>query len=389
MSIYTKTGDNGTTSLIGGQRLKKYHPRVEAYGTVDELNACLSVAARQVEDPLNRQLVLEIQHQLFWLGAELADAQPAQRDARVRRIGAEQIARLEQGIDRCMAALPPVTGFVLPGDTPAGSQLHLARTVARRAERLVVQLADEVTVRPEVLRYLNRLSDCLYALARGEDQRGKNEAVIGEVMRRYLAAAGGEKNAADERNLQRHVKPGPGQQSDVIDGQNSRPLDRSEPDMKNRSLKEKSSPLPPTVPLSTSDGPDFALVHGLMRAALDAARELAVPVVMSIVDPHGNPVMTYRMPDALLVSLELAPKKAFSAVALKTATHNLGPAVQPGAALYQLEASMGGKIVTFGGGYPLYRAGRLVGGLGISGGTVDQDRQIAQRAITQCHVGNE
>jgi len=99
--------------------------------------------------------------------------------------------------------------------------------------------------------------------------------------------------------------------------------------------------------------------------------------------------MTYRMPDALLVSLDLAPKKAFSAVALKTATHNLGPAVQPGADLFQLEASLGGKIVTFGGGYPLYRAGQLIGGLGISGGTVAQDRQIAERAITQCHVGNE
>ncbi|TCL02551.1 cob(I)yrinic acid a,c-diamide adenosyltransferase [Sodalis ligni] len=389
MSIYTKTGDNGTTSLIGGQRLKKYHPRVEAYGTVDELNACLSVAARQMEDPLNRQRVLEIQHQLFWLGAELADAQPEQRNAVVQRIGAEHIERLEHTIDRCMTALPPVSGFVLPGDTPAGSQLHLARTVARRAERLVARLADEATIRPEVLRYLNRLSDCLYALARSEDQNGKNEAVIGEVMRRYLAAAGVEQTIADGESPWRRDKPGTFLESDVIAWPNARHHDTSQSGTKSRYLTGQSNPPPPSAPLSTSDGPDFALVHGLMRAVLDAARELAVPVVISIVDPHGNQVMTYRMPDALLASLELAPKKAFSAVALKTATHNLAPAVQPGAALYQLEASMGGKIVTFGGGYPLYRAGRLVGGLGISGGTVDQDRQIAQRAITQCHVGKE
>jgi uncharacterized protein GlcG (DUF336 family) len=137
---------------------------------------------------------------------------------------------------------------------------------------------------------------------------------------------------------------------------------------------------------ASADGLDFALIHGLMRAAVEAARELTVPVVMSIVDCHGNPVMTYRMPDSLLIALELAPKKAFTAVALQTATHNLGPSVQPGADLFQLETSSGGKIVTFGGGYPLYRSGRLIGGLGISGGTAEQDRQIAQRAVMQCHV---
>ncbi len=344
MSIYTKTGDKGTTSLIGGQRIKKYHPRVEAYGTVDELNANLGVATHLVHNGLNRQLLLDVQHQLFWLGAELADDRPERRDATVQRINADHIAQLEQAIDRCMAALPPVTGFVLPGDSAAGSQLHLARTVARRAERRVVELADELhvrgEVREEVLRYLNRLSDCLYALARSEDAAARTDAIIGEVARRYQAQTAAGATDAEPR-------------------------------------------------LKSEEGLDFILVHSLMRAALEAARELAVPVVIAIVDRHGNPVMTYRMTDALLVSLDLAPKKAFSAVALKTATHNLGPAVQPGADLYQLEASSGGKIVTFGGGYPLYRAGQLIGGLGISGGTVAQDRQIAQRAITHCNVGNE
>nr|WP_306767836.1 heme-binding protein [Martelella alba] len=138
---------------------------------------------------------------------------------------------------------------------------------------------------------------------------------------------------------------------------------------------------------ATPDELDFHLAHGLLCAALSAAGELSVAVVVAIADAHGNPVMTYRMPDSLLIALELAPKKAFSAVALKTATHCLGPVVQPGAELYQLETSSGGKIVTFGGGYPLYRAGRLVGGLGVSGGTAEQDRQIAERAVMHCHVG--
>ena len=371
MSIYTKTGDSGATALIGGQRLKKYHPRVEAYGTVDELNACLSVAAKQVRDAQNRQVLLAMQHQLFWLGAELADDRPVE-NPNVRRIGDAEITALEQAIDRCMAALPPVTGFVLPGDTPAGSQLHLARTVARRAERRVVRLAEESGVRAEVLRYLNRLSDCLYALARSEDQRAKNDAVVEEIKRRYLAAAGEvlittpPVQAPDEQ-MAADVRATSGAAAWTHVGHSARATYR---------------------PVA-AETLDFALAHALLREVLTAARELSVPVAVTIVDLHGNPVMSYRMPDSLLIALELAPKKAFSAVALRTATHLLGPAVRPGADLYQLETSSGGKIVTFGGGYPLYRAGRLIGGLGVSGGTAEQDRQIAERAVTQCHMGNE
>ncbi|HEY0208160.1 cob(I)yrinic acid a,c-diamide adenosyltransferase [Acerihabitans sp.] len=362
MSIYTKTGDSGTTSLIGGQRIKKYHPRVDAYGTVDELNACLAVATHLVGDAQNRLLLRAIQRQLFWLGAELADDRPDLRAEGVQRLGAEQITQLEQAIDRCMAALPPVTGFVLPGDSPAGSQLHLARTVARRAERLLARLADETPLRGEVLGYINRLSDCLYALARFEDRRAETDAVVGEVMRRYRASeapgADGDGTAIPERRAPR------GNDADGSHG------------------------LVSGVP-QAADELNFILAHRLLRAAMDAAGNLAVAVVMAIVDRHGNPVMTYRMHDALLAALDLAPKKAWSAVALKTATHHLGAQVQPGAALYQLEASSGGRIVTFGGGYPLYRAGLLIGGLGISGGTVDQDRHIAQWAISQCNVGKE
>jgi ATP:cob(I)alamin adenosyltransferase len=378
MSIYTKTGDHGTTSLVGGQRIKKYHPRVEAYGTVDELNACLAVATHQVRDPFNHQLLLAIQHQLFWLGAELADDRPAQNDSPIQRVGEEQIADLEHAIDRCMAVLPPVTGFVLPGDSIVGSQLHLARTVARRTERLVVRLAEEQPLRGEVLRYLNRLSDCLYALARSEDHLAATEAMINEVVKRYRV-----QSLLSAATQVSSCQTG----CDKVSADN---LINNATLCRRGDAMEASQALTTTpAPDHVADAMDFHLVHSLMRAALDAARELALAVVIAIVDRHGNLVMTYRMPDALLVSLELAPKKAFSAVALKTATHDLGPAVQPGADLYQLEAAMGGKIVTFGGGYPLYRSGLLIGGLGISGGSVAQDRQIAQRAITQCHVGNE
>lgn len=345
MSIYTKTGDKGTTALVGGARVKKTDLRVETYGTVDELNAMLSLAAKVVKDEANQTLLETLQYQLFYLGAELATADASVQKADQRQITSEDVTAMEQAIDRCMAALPPVHSFVLPGTSETGSRLHVARTIARRAERRVIELAEQSTIRPELLKYLNRLSDCLYALARFEDQLAQTHQIVDTVIQRYLSAT----------TLQRHAL------SVVTAAQaTSRPL-----------------------------ALDFLLLHRLLQQAIEAAHDFNVPVVISLVDRHGNVILTYRMPDALLVSLDLAPKKAYTAVALKTATHKLSAAVQPGADLYQLEVSTGGSIVTFGGGYPLYRDGYLVGGLGISGGTVEQDMNIAKAAIQGLHLGNE
>jgi len=130
----------------------------------------------------------------------------------------------------------------------------------------------------------------------------------------------------------------------------------------------------------------FQELHQLTRAAVARAEEIQVPVVICIVDANGTQTVTWRMPDALLVSSELAPKKAWTAVAMKTATHELTSAVQPGAALYGLESHMQGKVVTFGGGYALWREGLLLGGLGISGGSVEQDMDIAETAIAAINV---
>ena len=130
----------------------------------------------------------------------------------------------------------------------------------------------------------------------------------------------------------------------------------------------------------------FHDLHQLTHAAVERAQQLQVPVVISIVDAHGTETVTWRMPDALLVSSELAPKKAWTAVAMKTATHELNDVVQPGAALYGLETHLQGKVVTFGGGYALWRDGLLIGGLGISGGSVEQDMDIARTAIAAINV---
>lgn len=171
MKIYTKTGDAGSTGLFGGARIAKDAPRVEAYGTIDELNACLGVAIAALEATQAelRPLLLALQADLFDLGAALATAPARQHErltARLAPIGAAQVEALEHNIDHYEALLAPLRSFILPGGSAAAAALHHARTVARRAERRVVSLAAQESLDGDALRYVNRLSDLLFVLAR-------------------------------------------------------------------------------------------------------------------------------------------------------------------------------------------------------------------------------
>jgi cob(I)alamin adenosyltransferase len=171
VKIYTKTGDLGETSLLGGTRVPKDHLRVAAYGDVDETNAALGAVRALAEAPLER-LLLAIQKDLFAIGAQLAD--PTHKVAAKRAKAAvttAHVRRLEKAIDAREEKLPPLRSFVLPGGTPAAALLHQARTVCRRAERSVVTLAREADVDPRIIVYLNRLSDLLFVLARVENHR--------------------------------------------------------------------------------------------------------------------------------------------------------------------------------------------------------------------------
>ncbi|MCZ6678249.1 MAG: cob(I)yrinic acid a,c-diamide adenosyltransferase [Candidatus Poribacteria bacterium] len=165
MKIYTKTGDAGETGLYGGTRIPKDSTRVEACGTLDELNACIGLAQSQIEDAEIRTLLYRVQNELFDLGADLAtlDAHPK---ADSLRITSDLTPSLEKQIDQFQAELPPMTHFILPGGSSGGATLHLARSVCRRSERCVVRLARTETVNAEILRYLNRLSDLLFVLSR-------------------------------------------------------------------------------------------------------------------------------------------------------------------------------------------------------------------------------
>ena len=179
--IYTRTGDDGSTGLGNGERRLKSDLRVEAYGTVDEANSCIGMARVQTTGmPEIDAILLRIQNDLFDLGADLAtpdDGQPLGYEP--LRIVASQTARLEADIDTLNARLQPLRSFVLPGGSPAAAALHLARTVARRAERAMVALArvEGEHVNPEAIRYMNRVSDLLFVAARVVNDSGNTDVL--------------------------------------------------------------------------------------------------------------------------------------------------------------------------------------------------------------------
>ena len=177
MKIYTRKGDDGTTALGSGRRVSKDALRIEAYGTVDELNAALGVVAAGEPSGVAPELLARVQNALFDLGASLA-VPPGERGRReLPRISEEAIAGLETECDALEAELPPLATFILPGGTPGAAALHVARTVCRRAERRVVSLARDEEVGSGVLRYLNRLSDLLFLMARAENRAAGRDDV--------------------------------------------------------------------------------------------------------------------------------------------------------------------------------------------------------------------
>ncbi len=165
MKIYTKTGDLGDTGLFGGRRVPKHNLRIEAYGTVDETNAVLGLAVSRCTDPELLNTIHRVQSELFSVGADLATPLDVQ-SSYIVRVNADDIQRLESEIDAWEVMLPELKNFILPGGVDVAATLHVARTVCRRAERAITALAEQESINPDAQRYLNRLSDWLFVLAR-------------------------------------------------------------------------------------------------------------------------------------------------------------------------------------------------------------------------------
>ncbi len=176
--VYTRTGDDGTTALGGGQRVSKSHIRIDAFGEVDELNSCIGVAMASDLDPQLIVQLKQIQNDLFHLGSDLCILEADKAKFNVPQIEQRHIDQLEQWLDRLSESLEPLQNFILPGGVMGAAQLHLARTICRRAERQLVSLKKEEAIGHFTVQYLNRLSDLLFVMARYQNKVSGNEDVL-------------------------------------------------------------------------------------------------------------------------------------------------------------------------------------------------------------------
>lgn len=318
-SIYTKTGDKGETGLFGGSRIFKDDLRVTCYGTIDEANSMIGVAYSLIKSDDIREILRHIQKRLFVLGAELASDGKGKTLIK-DTITDKDVIYLENIIDKYTEKIGKQESFVIPGKSTASSVLHVARTVVRRAERLIVSLSKESSIRELLIKYVNRLSDALFILARVEEEY------------------------------------------DFIDKVKNKVLER---------LKMVSNKGILTLELAKK----------MAHAAEKKAIELEVPIIFSMVDSGGNLILLHRMDDAILASVDISINKAYTAVALKMPTDEVASLIQPGADLYGLQWTNNNRIVPFGGGYPLKVNNRVIGGIGVSGGTVEQDMEIALHSL--------
>jgi len=308
MKIYTKTGDDGTTGLYNGERVSKTHPRIEALGSLDELTSHIgNIRATFREGQLVNELET-IQKTLILLMGEVASTTQG-----IWKTQSDDIAYLEKNIDNYQLKTDEFTRFILPGDNPLSAKVDIARTVTRRAERALTRCHE---VDQEVKRYINRLADYLYIVARyidhvfEETSKAKNDHAI-----------------KNEHNTQ---------------------------------------------------GLDLCIANQMIEKVKEYAAYKGINVVIAVVTKEGNPISVQTMDEAFVVSYELAIKKAYTAAALKMPTHELAKLTAKGAGFEGLEGMLDVKIITLGGGCPIKVNGMVIGAIGVSGGSAEEDIDFAR-----------
>lgn len=328
MNIYTKTGDKGFTSLAKIQNVSKADDRIQLLGNMDELTSNLGlVKAAESKEEVKTELV-RVQKNLMMIMAGIAD-----QYNREYKISEEETIHLEEEINRLEDAFPRKKEFILPGECMHSAQIDVARTVARRAERLLITVDHKFHVDPEAKKYINRLADYLYILARYTDYR-KEEV----NNKNSLNLMDGEMQTMN--------------QEDII-----------------HSVIDKLG-----LGLSRID---LATAKRLITKVEEQAAKDGLNAVIAICTPEGNPVAIHVMDGAYLASFDIAMKKAYTSVAVKMTTKQLGELAQPGGTFYGIDKADNGRLIIFGGGVPLMSNGRLIGGLGVSGGTSEQDALLA------------
>ena len=393
MKIYTKGGDRGTTSLVQTKNISKSDDRVQCIGAMEELISQIGLVKTMLTDAQETGFLEKIQRTLITVMAGVAD--PFKKDYHIDDSAAQE---LEAEIDRLELLFQRPKEFILPGTCRLSAQIDVARTVARRAERSLALVSVRYGADNGSKKYMNRLADYLYILARyhdhlwmqekgtagfpaaaaGNQEQGSPEGTAADKADKYGNAADRavvHEKAADQAVLQGYAAEKTGFHTNVsdravvsADASDGAALQEHCAALVREALKQMG--VIPRINLN--------IARNLAdRIEAEAARR-GLRAVIAICTPEGNPVLVHAMDGAFLVSFDVATKKAYTSVAVKMSTQELSRLAQPGQTFYGVDKMDGGKIVVFGGGIPLKYGDTIIGGLGISGGTGEEDHSLAE-----------
>lgn len=318
MKVYTKTGDQGQTNLYNGTKIMKNDMHIECVGAVDELTSHLGLV-KSLLDPKYEKIYSDIQAVQENLIQLMGQVAKYPVEKPVTQ---EMILDLEKKIDNYQSHFPRQKKFILPGEYTLTAEIDVARTIARRAERKLIAIHEKEPQNPYSLAYMNRLSDYLFTIARYIEFEKLVRKKIEEVMEKEDA-----------------------------------------------------------VTASQMDCITLSQAKKLMDQIEQKAKSIDLPVVIAITNHQGNTIGVHVMDDALIASYDIAVNKAFTAVTTKMKTEELGKLAQPGESLYGIQFTNQGKMVIFGGGVPLQYNHKIIGGLGVSGGSAQQDSLLADYGL--------
>ena len=333
MNIYTKNGDGGMTSLVHGPSIPKSDDRIELLGTLDELMSHLGLVKAKWNSEQEKSMLESVQKALRLI-MDLTE-EPHNRKNRLEEGAVE---KLEAEIERLKETLPVREESVLPGANSLSAEVDVARSVARRAERRLSTVSIKFGSDAMAKKYMNRLGDYLYVLARSMEAEETELPEEKPVLKPQKETEMTEKNNALIEEILRRVND-------------------------NRKINLETA-------------------KKLTEKIEEEARRRGKQAVIAVCGPEGNPISVHVMDGAFLVSFDVAMKKAYTSVAVKMSTKELSVLAQPDGTFYGVDKMDGGKIVIFGGGIPLKVDGRIIGGLGISGGTGEEDHSLAEYGLS-------
>lgn len=342
MNIYTKNGDKGTTDLVRTKNVSKSDDRIGLVGTIDELTSHIGVVKTLLTDGETIRMLEKIQETLITVMAGVAD--PYNREY---HINDDKTQLLEEEIDRMEGLFDRPKKFILPGGTRLSAETDVARTVARRAERALASVGVKFGADTGAKKYMNRLADYLYVLARWEDAKNSGKAE---------ESAGTEQKNREESEKRMEENRNTSVSEAVI-----------QEVMKRMGIQGR-------ITLESAK----RLIEKIEKEAVRQGKKAVIAVCGS----DGNPIAVHVMDGAFLVSFDVAMKKAYTSVAVKMSTKELSVLAQPGQTFYGVDKMDGGKIVIFGGGVPLKVGDTIIGGLGVSGGTGEEDHALAEYGLS-------